>query len=80
MTASCAYADHGAPRAWARPRCALALARRRNAELRWVEEVVAERERLLQELENEEVENGEDIDTWFAEGPLEEALAANPWT
>ena len=58
---------------------AQALARRNAAELRWVGEVMEERGRLLQELETDEIENGEDIDTWFAEGPLEEALAANPW-
>ncbi|KAI1752081.1 hypothetical protein F4782DRAFT_168480 [Xylaria castorea] len=57
---------------------ALALARRNAAELRWVREVIEERDRLLQELETDEIENGEDIDTWFAEGPLEEVLAANP--
>ncbi|KAI1735940.1 hypothetical protein F4680DRAFT_461409 [Xylaria scruposa] len=58
---------------------ALALARRNVAELRWVREVMEERSRMLRELESDEMENGEDIDTWFAEGPLEEALAANPW-
>ncbi|KAI0468723.1 hypothetical protein F4859DRAFT_200445 [Xylaria cf. heliscus] len=58
---------------------ALALVRLNTAELKWVSEVVEERARLLGELETDEIENGEDIDTWFAEGPLEEALAANPW-
>lgn len=58
---------------------AVVLVRRNAAELAWVREVVEERARLLSELETDEIENGEDIDTWFAEGPLEEALAANPW-
>ncbi|KAI0854690.1 hypothetical protein F4860DRAFT_508034 [Xylaria cubensis] len=58
---------------------ALALARRNVAEMRWVREVTEERGRMLQELETDEIDNGEDIDTWFAEGPLEEALAVNPW-
>ncbi|KAI0549038.1 hypothetical protein F4679DRAFT_286522 [Xylaria curta] len=58
---------------------ALALATRNAAELRWVREVMEERGRMLRELESDEMENGDDIDTWFAEGPLEEALAANPW-
>ncbi|KAI1124706.1 hypothetical protein F5Y10DRAFT_284858 [Nemania abortiva] len=57
---------------------ALALARHRAAELRWVREVIEERRRLLEELEANEIENGEDIDAWFAEAPLEEALIANP--
>ncbi|KAI0446716.1 hypothetical protein F4803DRAFT_449054 [Xylaria telfairii] len=58
---------------------AVVLVRRNAAELGWVRKVMEERGRLLLELETDEVENGEDIDTWFAEGPLEEALAANPW-
>lgn len=54
-----------------------ALARQRIAETRWVSEVVAERDRMLEELEVDEMEDGEDIDAWFAEGSLEEELSVN---
>ncbi|KAI0102168.1 hypothetical protein GGR51DRAFT_550629 [Nemania sp. FL0031] len=53
---------------------ALALARRRTAELRWVREVVEERGRMLGELEVDEIENSEDTDVWFAEDPWEDVL------
>lgn len=57
-----------------------ALARQKIAEMRWVREVVAERDRLLEEMEVDEMEDGEDIDAWFAEGPLEEEeLSMIPW-
>ncbi|KAI8628096.1 hypothetical protein F5Y19DRAFT_153366 [Xylariaceae sp. FL1651] len=49
-----------------------AFAKRRRAELRWMREVFDERDRLLSDMELDEIENGEDIDAWFTEGPLEE--------
>ncbi|KAI1112010.1 hypothetical protein F5Y14DRAFT_442882 [Nemania sp. NC0429] len=51
---------------------ARALVRQRLADNRWVAEVMTEREGLLEELEVEEMDDGEDIDTWFAESALEE--------
>ncbi|KAI0199130.1 hypothetical protein F4808DRAFT_221432 [Astrocystis sublimbata] len=52
---------------------ALTLARQTAAEMRWVREVMGERHRLLRDMESEEIESGEDIDAWFAEGTLDEA-------
>ena len=40
---------------------------RKTAELKWVEIVILERGRMLSEMEMNELENGEDIDAWFAE-------------
>lgn len=56
-----------------------ARARQRIAELRWLSEVMAERDRLLEEMEVDEMEDGEDIDAWFAEGSLEDELSTSPW-
>ncbi|KAI1852338.1 hypothetical protein JX266_002516 [Neoarthrinium moseri] len=50
-----------------------AFARRKIAELQWVDVVIKEREMMLNEMEVDELENGEDIEAWFAE---EEALNA----
>ncbi|KAI1496602.1 hypothetical protein F5X99DRAFT_64058 [Biscogniauxia marginata] len=48
-----------------------AFAKRKAAELRWVHAVIEERERMLANMEVDEIENGEDIDAWFAEGALD---------
>lgn len=45
---------------------------RKTAELRWVQEVIEERNRMLADMETDEIENGEDIDAWFAEEPLDQ--------
>jgi hypothetical protein len=52
----------------------VAFTKRKTAELWWVREAFEERDRLLDGLEVDEIENGEDLDAWFADGPLEEAL------
>jgi hypothetical protein len=51
-----------------------ALDKRKTAELRWVREVLEERGRLLDGMEVDEIENGEDIDAWFAESLPEEPM------
>ncbi|KAI3322180.1 hypothetical protein HD806DRAFT_139765 [Xylariaceae sp. AK1471] len=51
-----------------------ALAKRKAAELRWVREVLEERDRLLDGMEVDEIDNGEDIDAWFAESLSEETM------
>ncbi|KAI5862214.1 hypothetical protein GGS23DRAFT_597829 [Durotheca rogersii] len=48
-----------------------ALVRRKAAELRWVEVVIGERQRMLAEMEVDETENGEDVDAWFAEQEMD---------
>ncbi|KAI0146872.1 hypothetical protein GGR57DRAFT_284996 [Xylariaceae sp. FL1272] len=48
----------------------LEFAQRKHAELRWMREVFQERERMLNDMEVEEMDNGEDTDTWFAEPSL----------
>ncbi|KAI0136725.1 hypothetical protein BJ170DRAFT_28141 [Xylariales sp. AK1849] len=47
-----------------------AFAKRRAADLRWLSVVIEERDSMLNEMEVDEIENGEDIDTWFAEDVL----------
>ncbi|KAI1372721.1 hypothetical protein F4677DRAFT_449207 [Hypoxylon crocopeplum] len=42
-----------------------AFSLRKAAELRWVDVVIEERGRMLNEMEIEEIENGENIDAWF---------------
>lgn len=70
-------AEEASRRLWARARTeSREVADRKIAELRWVREVVEERKVMLEERERDEVENGEDIDTWFAEDPLEEVILA----
>ncbi|KAI0889699.1 uncharacterized protein GGS22DRAFT_183042 [Annulohypoxylon maeteangense] len=39
--------------------------RRKAAELRWVDVVVEERDRMLNDMEIDEIERGEDVDAWF---------------
>ncbi|KAH8675473.1 hypothetical protein BX600DRAFT_534937 [Xylariales sp. PMI_506] len=46
--------------------------RLKTAELKWVEAVVLERESLIHDMEVDEIENGEDVDAWFAEGALDD--------
>jgi hypothetical protein len=48
---------------------------KKKAEQKWVDVVVVERNRLLNEMEVDEIENGEDIDAWFAEGGLDDIVA-----
>ena len=50
------------------------FAKRKGAELRWVRAVIEERERMLTNIEVDEMENGEDIDAWFAEGALDDVI------
>lgn len=50
----------------------IALSLRKVAELRWVDEVIEERRRMLTDMETDEIENGEDIEAWFADEPLDE--------
>lgn len=50
------------------------LVKKITAELRWVREVVQERERLLNAREVEELEKGEDIGDWFDEDLSKELL------
>lgn len=57
----------------------LELAEQNVADRRWLQEVIAERDRLLDDLELVEIEDGEDIDTWFAKGELDETLSTGPW-
>ncbi|KAI1761853.1 hypothetical protein GGR53DRAFT_504000 [Hypoxylon sp. FL1150] len=47
---------------------------RKTAELRWVQEVIEERGRMLVEMETGEIDNGQDIDAWFADEPPDESL------
>ncbi|KAI1074383.1 hypothetical protein F5B20DRAFT_586270 [Whalleya microplaca] len=49
------------------------FSKRKVAELRWVDVVVEERERLLTDREVDEIEK-EDIEAWFAEGGLDDSL------
>ncbi|RYP47580.1 hypothetical protein DL768_006366 [Monosporascus sp. mg162] len=51
-----------------------AFTRRRRAELRWVEVVVAERESLLNEMGAGELDSAEDIEAWFVEDALDEPV------
>ncbi|KAI1208975.1 uncharacterized protein F4807DRAFT_461097 [Annulohypoxylon truncatum] len=46
--------------------------RRKAAELRWVDAVIAERERMLNDMEIDEIENGENIDAWFEDDGLDD--------
>ncbi|XXG94954.1 hypothetical protein Hte_001213 [Hypoxylon texense] len=50
----------------------IAFSQRKVAELRWVHEVIEERRRMLADMETDEIENGEDIEAWFADEPLDE--------
>jgi hypothetical protein len=36
--------------------------------------VVEERERMLVEMETDEIDNGEDIEAWFAEGAIDDDI------
>lgn len=51
---------------------------RKVAELRWVDVVMEEREKMLADMEEDEVENGEDIDAWFADDGLESSSSEEP--
>ncbi|KAI2473649.1 hypothetical protein F4781DRAFT_427272 [Annulohypoxylon bovei var. microspora] len=44
------------------------FSRRKAAELRWVDIVVEERDRMLNDMEIDEIENGENVDAWFEDG------------
>ncbi|KAI1335667.1 hypothetical protein F5Y15DRAFT_243697 [Xylariaceae sp. FL0016] len=44
-----------------------AFAERKSADLQWVRAVIEEREKMLSNMENDEIEHGEDIDAWFAD-------------
>ncbi|KAI1451275.1 hypothetical protein F4805DRAFT_471781 [Annulohypoxylon moriforme] len=46
--------------------------RRKAAELRWVDEVIEERDRMLNDMEIDEIENGENIDAWFEDDGLDD--------
>ncbi|KAJ3570916.1 hypothetical protein NPX13_g5564 [Xylaria arbuscula] len=48
------------------------VAKRKTAELRWVDEVFDERGRLLDELENHAIEELGDVGDEFPEDPLEQ--------
>ncbi|KAI8959581.1 hypothetical protein F5Y11DRAFT_350333 [Daldinia sp. FL1419] len=45
---------------------------RKTAELRWVDIVIEERNRMLNDLEIDEIDNGENVDAWFEDGGLDE--------
>lgn len=48
---------------------------RKTAELRWVDVIVEERNHMLTDMEVDEIENGEDVDAWFAEDGLDDSSA-----
>ncbi|KAI1775606.1 hypothetical protein F4818DRAFT_440885 [Hypoxylon cercidicola] len=50
----------------------IAFSLRKVAELRWVDEVIEERGRMLADMETTVIENGEDIDAWFADESLDD--------
>ncbi|KAI1482835.1 hypothetical protein F4774DRAFT_416824 [Daldinia eschscholtzii] len=45
---------------------------RKAAELRWVDVLIEERNRMLNDMEIDEIESGENVDAWFEEGGLDE--------
>ncbi|KAI0846784.1 hypothetical protein F5Y00DRAFT_264196 [Daldinia vernicosa] len=49
-----------------------AFSLRKTAELRWVDVLIEERNRMLNDMEIDEIENGENVDAWFDEGVLDE--------
>ncbi|KAG4219504.1 hypothetical protein PC116_g32016 [Phytophthora cactorum] len=49
-----------------------AFSLRKTAELRWVDVLIEERNRMLNDMEIDEIENGENVDAWFEEGGLDE--------
>ncbi|KAI0135157.1 hypothetical protein F4814DRAFT_436915 [Daldinia grandis] len=49
-----------------------AFSLRKTAELRWVDVLIEERSRMLNDMEIDEIENGENVDAWFDEGVLDE--------
>ncbi|KAL7629576.1 hypothetical protein AAE478_001098 [Parahypoxylon ruwenzoriense] len=51
-----------------------AFALRKAAELRWVDVVIEERSRMLNDMEVDEIDNGEDVEAWFAEDELEDGV------
>ncbi|XDG06907.1 hypothetical protein ABKA04_006522 [Annulohypoxylon sp. FPYF3050] len=46
--------------------------RRKTAELRWVDVVIEERDRMLNDMEVDEIEHGEDVDAWFEDDGLDD--------
>ncbi|KAI0385932.1 hypothetical protein F5Y04DRAFT_276454 [Hypomontagnella monticulosa] len=52
-----------------------AFYQKRAAELRWVDIVIEERGRLLNDMEMDELENGENIDAWFDEADLDDVAS-----
>lgn len=46
--------------------------RRKAAELRWVDVVIEERDRMLNDMEIDEIEHGEDVDAWFEDDGLDD--------
>ncbi|OTB18537.1 hypothetical protein K445DRAFT_315372 [Daldinia sp. EC12] len=49
-----------------------AFSLRKAAELRWVDVLIEERNRMLNDMEIDEIESGENVDAWFEEGGLDE--------
>ncbi|KAK6088276.1 E3 ubiquitin-protein ligase rbrA 2 [Seiridium cupressi] len=48
---------------------------RKQAELKWVETVVQERETMVNDMEVDEIEDGDDIDAWLAQAGLDDTVA-----
>ncbi|KAK6067034.1 E3 ubiquitin-protein ligase rbrA 2 [Seiridium cupressi] len=48
---------------------------RKQAELKWVETVVLERETMVNDMEVDEIEDGDDIDAWLAQAGLDDTVA-----
>lgn len=52
-----------------------AFYQKRAAELRWVDIVIEERGRMLDDMEMDELENGENIDAWFEDAELDDVAS-----
>ncbi|KAK9417052.1 hypothetical protein SUNI508_09070 [Seiridium unicorne] len=50
---------------------------RKQAELKWVETVVQERETMVNDMEVDEIEDGDDIDAWLAQAGLDDTVAGD---